>query len=304
MAYAYGINWSKHKQRLIELVSRGLIHAQIADILSRELKREVSIASVQVACGRYRILKSLIPIDDGIKFYQEKTIPEDNYMVSCDYHSPYHSEEWINRLLLIADKFKIKKSIIVGDLFDMDFAKKFYDDEHTTLDIEITHASPVIKALDYFEMNYLVRGNHEKRVNISTDSRIQARHLFGLFGKDVWEKKFRFTPYDKISIGKKWLLVHPRSYSQIGGAVAIRLAEKFHRHVLNAHGHFIALRYDRSGKYMGVDLGGCFDIRKIKYISETTTSHPFWNQGFGMIYNGHFHHFHNGTDWGYWLNGK
>ena len=271
-----GINWRLHKVRLAELVARGNTTHEISKILTEELGIPVSYEAVGHAKCRYGVMKHIMTKDEGIKLYNVDTIPDGNYMISCDYHSPSHSEEWINRLLMIADKHEIKEHIIVGDLFDMDFAKSWYDDESTTLDEEVEKVDPVIKALDYFDMNYLVMGNHEKRVGWSTDSKIQARHIFGLFGKEIWEKKFKLTTYDKVKIGEKWLLVHPKSYSQISGSVAVRLAEKYHRHILNSHGHFVALRYDRSGKYMGIDLGGMFDRRKVGYINKTTTTHPVW----------------------------
>jgi hypothetical protein len=150
-------------------------------------------------------------------------------------------------------------------------------------------------------VNYLLQGNHERRIGIQTFSMIQVKHLFGFIGGEIWAKKFRYSVYDKMHIGDKWLLVHPKSYSQISAAVALRLAEKYHRHVINAHGHFIALRYDRSGQYMGIDLGGLFDTSKIDYMNLSTTTHPFWNCGFGMILNGKFWHFHENTDFEYFF---
>ena len=75
----------------------------------------------------------------------------------------------------------------------------------------------------------------------------------------MWKKKFKFTPDDRLFIGDKVMVTHPKSYSQISGSVAIRLAEKYHMDVINAHGHFAAMRFDRSGKFQAVDLGGLFD---------------------------------------------
>ena len=301
MGHSHGIAWSLYKGELLELVCNGVGYQDIADRLGRKSGQEVTYDAVANAIRRFKFTSRFIKVEDELKLYREITIPEDDYIIGCDAHAPYYLATMVNRMLAVADKFKIKKHIHVGDLLDLDFAKKFYDDTQSTLDREVFATDPLINALDYFDMIYLIRGNHEKRIGISTDNKVQARHLLGIFGKDVWTKKFKYTTFDKIKIGKNWLAVHPRSYSQIGGNVAVRLAEKYHRHVLNAHGHFIALRYDRSGKYMGIDLGGLFDIRKIKYINETTTTHPVWNPGFGMIYQGKFFHFHNETNWEYWL---
>jgi len=75
----------------------------------------------------------------------------------------------------------------------------------------------------------------------------------------------------------------------------VRLAEKTHRHVLNAHGHFMAMRYDRSAKFMCCDIGGMFDIKKIDYICKKTTTHPTWNNGFAVIMDGGIELIHSGN---------
>jgi len=304
MPYSHGIDWSDEVifSELKELVLRGYNTQEIAEILSLKLQQEVTCTSVEHAKYRYNITKYCMEEDREIQLYdKELKLDLDDYMLSCDYHSPYHSELWINRFLCVSDKLKMRKSIIVGDLFDMDFAKFWpAEDRKPDLDLEIDQTTPVIKALDYFDHNYLIRGNHENRVMRMTEGKIQAKHLFNLFGKGIWERKFTYSTYDRLWIGDDWLLLHPKSYRQNSASVAIRMAEKFHRHVINAHGHFIALRYDVSGDYMGIDLGGMFSREKTEYINKHTTTHPTWNNGFGAIKNGHFLHFHEGTDWRSW----
>ena len=169
------------------------------------------------------------------------------------------------------------------------------------LDKEVFHTDPVIKALDYFDENILVCGNHERRVGMKTDSIIQARHLFGLYGEGIWNRKFKYSVYDKLFIGDEWMVVHPRSYSQISTSVARRLAEKYHKNIINAHGHFVGMAYDRSGKFLAIDLGGMFETKKVDYINLRTTTHPNWKNGFGALYNGKFHFFTDETDWNFWL---
>jgi hypothetical protein len=211
---------------------------------------------------------------------------------------------WANRFLAVAEHLKIKKHIIVGDLFDCDWAKAHPStdgEERPGLDGEAAYSDPLIKALlEQFDENIHECGNHETRP-ARTIARIQFRHVAGYLGLGRAEKRYAFTEYDKIEIGNRWLLVHPDSYSQVSGSTAVRLAEKYHRNICNAHGHFIALRYDRSGKYMAADLGGMFDISKVAYINLHTTTHPFWNNGFGVLKDGYFHHFHAGTDFRYWI---
>jgi len=302
-----GIRWTSEKiAALKDLCIQGKSAPEVSEILTERFKQEVSISAVEQTKFRYKLTRHMITKEAEtenleVKIYEDEYISNGNKMVGCDCHSPYFDEIYINRFLAIADKFKISEAVMIGDTLDMDFAKHYYDDETKALDEEIIKSDPLMNALKYFNKVIFLKGNHETRIGRQTDGRVQAHHIFNLFGPELWKEKFKYINRDRVKMGRNWLFVHPRSYSQISGSVAVRLAEKFHRHTINAHGHFIALRYDRSGKYMGIDLGGLFSKEKIKYINETTTTHPFWNPGFGMIYDDHFYHFHEGTDWSYWL---
>ena len=97
------------------------------------------------------------------------------------------------------------------------------------------------------------------------------------------------------------MVVHPQSYSQVATSVAKRLAEKFHRNVINSHGHLLGSTYDRSGKFLCVDLGCMIEKSRVDYINLSTTSHPMWINGFGALLDGHFYHFTPETNWSYWL---
>jgi len=305
MGHSYGFEWNDYwVKRLRQLKIKGLIDAEVANVFSEETGQQFTVKQIMSARDRYGIISKFLSIDKEIKFYEADTIPMDDYMVSCDDHSPFYSEIYENRLLAIADRFGIRKHIKIGDLFDMDYIKRYPvmdGEESLGLDGEVFHSDSVINACDYFDENYLITGNHERRVGIQTESKIQAKHLFGLFGKEIWEKKFKYSIYDKLFIGNNWMVVHPVSYSQISTSVAKRLAEKFKRNVINSHGHFVGMTYERSGTYLAVDLGGMFDIRKVAYINLRTTTHPVWKNGFGMLRNGKFWHFTDETDWNYWL---
>lgn len=301
-----GFDWAKKGAigKLKELTLSGLSAVEIAEKLSAEYNYEFTISMVENARGRMGFSRFLLARDLKIKIYKELTLPDDNYMISCDEHAPYHDELWINRKLAIANKFKITKNIQIGDTLDFNFIKSYpvMDGEaETSLDKELLHSAPSIKALLYFKKNWLIRGNHEFRVSRYTNSLIQAQHLYKIFGEAKWNVDFKYSNYDKINIGKKWMLVHPQSYSQVATSVAKRLAEKFHRNVINSHGHLSGSTYDRSGKFLSIDLGCMLDKSKIGYINLTTTTHPMWKNGFGMLYNGHFYHFTEETDWGWWL---
>ena len=299
-----GFDWTPECEAILrDMKMDGHTNPEIAAALSNKFGLPLTPEAVNKKAQQLRLVHLIIKIP-GIKIYQHRRLPEGDYMISCDYHAPFYSELWVNRLLAVAKHLGIRRHIIVGDLFDFDWAKahKSTDGEaNPGLDKEAEYSDPLMKALlVHFDENYLICGNHETRPSRNFDNKIQFRHIKEFVGLDSAGKKFLFTEFDKMEVGTKWLLVHPKSYSQVSGSVAVRLAEKYHRHILNAHGHFIALRYDRSGMYMGVDLGGMFDGRKVGYASLVTTTHPFWNNGFAVLRDGYFHHFHAGTDFSQW----
>jgi len=187
--HSHGFDWNDYwVKRLTQLKIKGFTNIEIAKIFSEETNQNFTYNQIDLAARRYRVNEKFLTIDKEITFYRAETISMDDYMVSCDDHSPFYSELYENRLLAIADRFGIKKHIIIGDLFDMDYIKRhpvMDGEEPLGLDKEVFHSDPVINACDYFDENYLITGNHERRIGIQTQARIQARHLFGLFGKDV-----------------------------------------------------------------------------------------------------------------------
>ena len=291
-------HWTEGNLSLLKnLRIQGYTTLQIAQ------KFGTTLHTIENATHRYQIPRFSLEENPSIPVFNgDLKLPLADYLITMDYHSPYYSVPWHNRSLAIAKKFGIKKIIIVGDLLDFAFASFFYSEKKPNLQDEDAENKRLIKSLvDSFDAIYLIKGNHEDRLGRLTDAKLQASILLELWAKEAWETKFFYSTYDKLSIGDEWLLIHPKSYSQISGQVAKRLASKFHKNIINAHGHFLSYGYDMSGKYIAVDLGGLFDPEKIEYRCVKTTTHSNWNQGFGMLYRGHFYFFDNQTDWNFWL---
>jgi hypothetical protein len=235
-------------------------------------------------------------------FKGDLKLPMDDYIITADYHSPYYSVEWHNRSLAIAERFGIKKLVVIGDLVDFGFASFFYADHKPGIADESDENRRLIQSLlAQFEEIVVVKGNHEDRLGRNTNGIIQARYLFELWSGPEWGKRFKYSLYDKLTIGDEWMCVHPKSYSTVSTRVAKLLAAKFHKNILNTHGHFLGYGYDISGKYYAADIGGMFDRDKIEYRCIKTTLHPEWQNGFLMLKNGHPYLFDDHTDFNFWL---
>jgi hypothetical protein len=294
--------WTEEvKDTLKQEVLKGTPIHETVILFTQKYGRAFTYDDIRTARQRFGLTMNFLVRDNDIRLYTDcLELPDGRYMICADFHSPYHSEGWVNRMVHVSEALQLKNLIIAGDLFDMDFAKHWYSDDETKLDYETEKVKPVIELLNWYDKITLIRGNHEHRVNRMTEGKIQAKHLFDIFGLATWENKFTYSVYDKLFIGDSWMIVHPKSYSQISGSVGIRLAEKFHANVINAHGHFCAMRFDRSGEYVSIDIGGLFDTNKVEYINKKTTTHPMWNNGFVVVDGDSFHLFHQKTDWGYY----
>jgi hypothetical protein len=286
------------KERLRKLKASGLQAKQIAAEIG------VSVHCIDNALRRHGAIPAGtleenldIPIFNG-----DLKLPMDDYIITCDYHSPYYSVAWHNRSLQIAERFGIKKLVVIGDLVDFGFASRYYSDHKPGIADEADENKRLIQSLlAQFEEIVVVKGNHEDRLGRQTNGLIQARYLFELWSGPEYGKRFKYSLYDKLTIGDEWLCVHPRSYSRVSMGVARLLAAKYHKNIINTHGHFLGYAYDISGQYLAIDLGGMFDMQKIEYMNIKSTTHPFWNPGFGMLKNGYFHLFDSRTDWDFWL---
>jgi hypothetical protein len=303
------VQWTQPMlDHLKELLGYGYTAPAISQLMSEAFGRNVNRTAIDNAVNRYRLREKVndawVQESNDIKIYDDfLRLPDDNYLITADYHSPYFSVDYHNLSLMLAELFQIKKLVIGGDLVDMNFAKHFYSDTTTTLDEEGVVNKKLLESLDYFDSIYLIKGNHEHRLGRKTEGLIVARHLLEYWGQDTWNNKITYSTYDKCFIGADWMVVHPKSYSQISGAVGKRLAAKYHRNIINAHGHFLSKSYDISGDHEVYDIGGMFDAKKVEYINEKTTTHPSWNNGFAMLYNSHLYQFDDRTDWDFWLGG-
>jgi len=266
-------------------------------------KLEMSQDAIAHAARKFRVPKAILEENLSIPVFRgDLKLPMDDYLITCDYHSPYYSVLWHNRTLAIAERLGIRKIIVVGDLIDFGFAAFWYSDHKPGIDDESDENRRLVRSLlSAFDEIYLVKGNHEDRLGRQTNGLVQARYLLELWAGEDYGKRFHYSLYDKLTIGSEWLLVHPKSYSIISTKVAKILASKFHKNILNTHGHFLGYGYDISGKYYAADIGGIFDKEKIEYKNLKTSTHPEWGNGFAVLKNGHPYLFDERTDWGFWL---
>ena len=229
-------------------------------------------------------------------------ITSDNIMLWGDSHLPLIHEEFTARMLEMTVAFKTKILIIAGDFFDQACFSHFptaFSEEMIPWEDEQRRAAIFLNTLEkVFDKIYIISGNHDIRLLRILKGQKKFKSLFLPLMKD--KSKFVISSYPKIELNNKWLIFHPKAYSQTSMNVTRKLCTIHKKHCVTAHGHFSGLAFDVSDSYYAIDVGGILDRKKVAYIHRSITTHPKWNKGFLIIKNNYPYLFTKDMDWKLW----
>lgn len=208
-------------------------------------------------------------------------------VVTGDRHIPFLSLDWHKKLMSVAKARGIKTLIESGDYFNQDmfshWFKMYQPNVGFSWDDEVASATEVMEdLLSWFEKIYIITGNHDLRIWRAVGQGCSMNTIFRMVTADP-RVCVSNLPYCYAGPSDEFMIIHPKSYSQISTSTPKKLCEKFHKHVLGAHGHFFGLDYDKSGKYMAVATGGLFNYDTILYVHSNITTHDLWINGFVVI---------------------
>lgn len=205
-------------------------------------------------------------------------------IISSDWHIPFYSKIWAEKIIQYAKKYEIRTHIIAGDYFDQ-YMYSVFDKKHPfNNEKELELAEKICdKNETVFDKIYLVTGNHEERFFKSNKYQINQNRFLRMMGRDL--NKYVYSPYHYLILDN-WRITHPGAYRQTKLSIASSLADKFRMNVLQAHAHFGSIGYSKSGYLIG-DLGGIFDKERMEYIMEKDSTNPVWNNGFFIYYKKH-----------------
>jgi hypothetical protein len=247
-----------------------------------------------------------IPEPYGKRYPEEAITLRGNWMVTSDWHVPYHDPELIELMVATANRFHVENLAIVGDFFDLKWLSHFdiKDLEGSLRDDLAIGIQMLNELLHDFKRVFWSMGNHEYRIFRALKWMLNLPDLAAMLVDNKRLVATQLTHAVLKSGGREYRLTHPKSYSRKAADVAVQLAEKFHCNVLSAHGHLMGTRISVSGEYVGADLGGMFDMERQEYLYlEGDTTHPVWNSGFAMVKDGYLYAFpKTKTDWEFWLN--
>lgn len=215
-------------------------------------------------------------------------------IVTCDWHIPHTSPEWMRRLREVQHDRKVPNLVINGDFLDEVQASTYVNvGPQATLKEELMIGSAVLNdLLDYFEKIYIVLGNHDLRLlkMVGKEAEVMlsegyAKILFGhmidnrLIDTRVFISNLQWCETQD----GRWLMTHPKSYSRGGSIVPVRIAQKYAKNVIGGHGHHLAMAYTDSGRNMGIDGGGMFNEDSMLYKQSMADVSPDFNNGFVLL---------------------
>lgn len=288
--------WPKERQQEFEaLRASGVTTQKIADMVG---------VSIQVASYHLKDVEPLGGMLDLLPDYPAEMlrIPDRPCALTSDWHAPYYSLRWLRRLLAVSSALKVRDLAIVGDFADESWVSRFVRLEHRggglNEDMRVI-LSTLQTLLLFYKDVWWCYGNHEDRLPqalhghdmLMASAEAAARSLPG---------NLHMTDMKTLLLGDDWRLEHPKKFASDAAKVAVMAAAIYHKNVACGHGHHFGFKYDVSGKYIGLDLGGLFDISKQEYLFKTgITTLPTWNNGFWVYRNGKVTPFEDSmTTWG------
>lgn len=248
------------------------------------------------------ILRKIEPV----RYNQHPRLFGDTLLIN-DLHIPFVNVNLLNKALRVAEIFKIRQMLVIGDFIDCESISPFdFGGDQYEIHEEFKIALEFMRRLEgCFDRIVMLRGNHEnriikflKRVRRAMDANpdLAAYHsiLKGGEGKPAWEEyrdyftseRVEISPYPLADVENRFRCVHPKSYSRHAGNAELLLCEKYDKHIVGTHGHMTGLRFNKSGKHIALQLGGLVDGDMIYYRGMQVTTHPEWNPAFGWIKNG------------------
>jgi hypothetical protein len=276
--------WPKERHaELLALKESGMSTERIASMVG---------CSHQVASYHLKDVEPLTKVLGELPNYPAEMlqIPDRPCALTSDWHTPYFSTLWLQRLLAVCSKLKVRDLAIVGDFTDLSWISHYMRKEQRGggLNKDMTIILQTLSLLlSFFDDVWWSYGNHEDRLPQALHGQDMLEAAATGMAKAQGKGRLHMTDMATMLLGDKWRLEHPKTFSRDGAKVAAAAAAIYHRNIACGHAHHFGFKYDVSGNYIGIDLGGMFDLEKQEYLYKTgITTLPAWNPGFWVYQRG------------------
>ena len=259
------------------------------------------------------VARRLVEAPEMEKFDKELHLKGD-WMIAADWHIPYHDAELVEKMIMVAEKFGIKKLVKPGDFMELD-AFKIYLDKTASWEYEKTKSRNVLKSLlSYFDEDVWLIGNHEVRMWKRLQGMGDEEDIFQMVLDAELIRKVKYSTYPYAVINESWLVVHPKSYSRVQARNAYFLASKYLPRLVERgkspngkygivafHGHLGGFGTDVSGRFEVADGMCMVDSDKVAYKKIKVDTSPEWRPGFFMLLDNYLYPFpKDSINWDFW----
>ena len=289
----------------IEVPSQKQIHLGIDQL--KELIWEsggIRKAAKILKCSHTSILSKLtrsgLSYNDILTEYQDKIAPDwsqqvtkvyGDCMIAADFHIPFHSIIWVDRLIKIAQKENIKQIIIAGDFVDLDrlsfwITQSTAEDIAVKLEDEFAMAELVLdKMEEQFNKFYFIGGNHWLRLLKHITYSIKSKRLLGLVGRKD-DRRYEFAElFDWLILNDKIRITHPRKGRKLDYTLARDISILFpEQTIIVTHRHRSLEGFTPSGSPM-YEIGWMGDTNRMRYVYLTDSTYFRWINGFASCKN-------------------
>lgn len=225
------------------------------------------------------------------------TVASRNQLVIADLHCPYHSGRALEKALNTArarfgDDFD---TVIAGDLFDFaELSRHPKDEREDATEVVFSTAGYVTRKIAEWVTGCVVilPGNHDRRFARKTSIPLQIDDLLAVAFKPLGiPDNVRWTNNDYLIIdhtdpARRWLIGHPRNYSQQGGYTAARIAQIRQINVITAHDHTVGQQMSVDGRWRGISCGHMTRPDAHAYKRASLSVHREWSAGFVLLADG------------------
>lgn len=210
------------------------------------------------------------------------------------------------RLLSVARKHlpRPRRFIIAGDIINAEhFGGYPAITPLPSFSQEMRSARDFIElALTVFDEVDIIPGNHDRRVQKSTNNAISLEDLLRMMSHDTRVRISQWGHCVLSTVRGEYRITHGSEYSVNQLVVADQLAQKYGQHIISWHEHHCAIGMDRFKKYIIVNGGGLFDQSSMAYTQLDDNKKPRMANGFVLVRNGYPHLFSDVfTDWSLWI---
>lgn len=211
-------------------------------------------------------------------------ITRDRVVIIGDSEIPYHDPSMFALATACAQAYEIDTLIINGDFIAHDCFSPWKNAIVHQLAFR-EELDPAVKSIQrflaQFKEIYLNNGNHERRLAHLTDGHITIGQFFERFAG----VNFSEHAHLHLKSGDEDIWVcHQDNYSKVPLSVPRQLVTIKHMNIVCGHTHHMCWGWDPSGRFWIAEGGHC--RAHAQYKALRTNTHPEWNPGFLMIFDG------------------